>query len=303
MTIETSDNKYALLLKEQGSYVVRVEGIDWYDHSGYMIPAYLPHCVPQITSDLARKVVKISNRPFAKWDRQFGKLEDSEWWWVLRRKPWNIQDASRNTRSKIRRGMKKFITRVITLPEIRKYGYKLCLCAEQRYGRKGFVISKDKFNDKILAAEKYSDAFEFYGVFCEDKLVGFSENYIQNKAVFLESIWYDPSYLRSYSSYVFTQGVLEHYINQRNFEYVLDGWRSVHHKTNVQDFCIDVFGFVREYANLDIAYSPFFGSLVKAAYPFRKAFWKMIEHSNNKILNNISAVLKQEYIRQTCTKL
>ena len=81
--------------------------------------------------------------------------------------------------------MKKFITRVITLPEIRKYGYKICLCAEQRYGRKGFVISKDKFNDKVLAAEKYSNAFEFYGVFCEDKLVGFSENYIQNKAVFL----------------------------------------------------------------------------------------------------------------------
>lgn len=301
MTIESND--YARLLKEQGNYVITMEGVDWFEYQGFMIPAYLPHCYPPITTEVAKEVVRISGRPFARWHSHFRQVDKSQWWYVLRRKPWNIQEASRNTRSKIRRGMKKFITRVITLPEIRGCGYKICLCAEQRYGRKGFVISKDKFNDKILAAEKYSDAFEFYGVFCEDKLVGFSENYIQRNAVFLESIWYDPDYLRSYSSYVFTQGVLEHYINQRNFEYVLDGSRSIHHKTNVQDFFIDIFGFTKEYSALHIAYSTKFKIAINMAYPFRNAVWFLHDKWANGFINNVSAVLRQEHIRRSCAQL
>ncbi|MDD5458673.1 MAG: hypothetical protein PHF37_04710 [Phycisphaerae bacterium] len=116
----------------------------------------------------------------------------------------------------------------------------------------------------------------------------------------MESIWYDPSYLRSYSSYVFIQGVLEYYINQRNFKYVLDGSRSIHHKTNVQDFLIDVFGFTKEYANLNIAYSNLFGSIVKMAYPFRNIFEKISNSTNLSLIDNVNAVLKQEYIRRCC---
>ena len=291
---------YSEFLKEIDVPLYIVENIDWYEYHGFVVPAYLPHCLPAISKETALKVLKKAGKPFVRWDSDFKKLEKSEWWYVLRRKPWDIQEASRNTRSKIRRGMKKFSTRVIAPQEIREYGYKVCLCAEKRYGRKGFAISKDMFNDKILAAEKYSETFEFYGVLCEDKLVGFSENYIQNKAVFLESIWYDPSYLRSYSSYVFTQGVLEHYINQRNFDYVLDGSRSIHHKTNVQNFFIDVFGFTREYAKLNVLYSKKFGAMVNIAYPFRSILEKLSEKLNNNVIANISAVLKQEYIRRAC---
>ncbi|MDD5458674.1 MAG: hypothetical protein PHF37_04715 [Phycisphaerae bacterium] len=142
-------NSYSKVLKELGYYAVNVDNIDWYEYQGFMMPAYLPHCVPVISKQTALKVVEKSGRPFVRWSTKFGQIDESQWWYVLRRKPWDIQEASRNTRSKIRRGMKKNVTRVVTLSEIREYGYKIYLCAEQRYGRKGFVVSEDEFEKKI----------------------------------------------------------------------------------------------------------------------------------------------------------
>jgi hypothetical protein len=48
MPLETPDNRYAQFLKEQGGYLVTVEGVDWYGYNRFMIPAYLPHCCPNI---------------------------------------------------------------------------------------------------------------------------------------------------------------------------------------------------------------------------------------------------------------
>ncbi|MHC4758528.1 MAG: hypothetical protein ACYTE8_07710, partial [Planctomycetota bacterium] len=64
----SDENKYALFLKEQGEYVINVRNIDWYDYEGFMKPAYLPHCMPEITEDIAKEVLKISKRPFVRWD-------------------------------------------------------------------------------------------------------------------------------------------------------------------------------------------------------------------------------------------
>lgn len=298
--ITSESNHYARLLKAQGEYVIEVDGVQWYDYQGFMMPAYLPHCTPSIAEKTAEKVLALSGRPFVRWSADFGINQKTQWWYVLRTKPWHLQQASRNTRSKIRRGMKRFTTRVVSPLEIRKQGYKLCLLAEQRYDRKGFVIPEEKFNRNIEVAGKYSDVFEFYGVYEGDSLVGFSENYIQNEAVFLEKIWYAPADLSHYSSYVFIQGILEHYLNERKFKYVLDGSRSIHHKTNIQDYLINVFGFTKTYAKLNVIYDKKFNVLVKAAYPFSGVFKGMSKNTNSAFGNTTSAILKQEYIRRAC---
>lgn len=41
MPLETFDNRYAQLLKEQGNYVVSVKGVDWREYSGFIMLAYL----------------------------------------------------------------------------------------------------------------------------------------------------------------------------------------------------------------------------------------------------------------------
>jgi hypothetical protein len=295
-----SGNTYAQLLKEQGNYVITVEGVDWYEYNRFMIPAYLPHCCPEITPEVAAEVVKISGRPFARWDSAFGQTQNSQWWYVIRKGTWSLDKCSGNTRSKIRRGRKNLFARILAPEEMLRVGYEVCTRAEKRYEKAGFVPSRQVHERKVQAATKVQGVLEFFGVFASDKLAGYSENYIQNNAVFWESIWYDPEYLPKYSSYVLVSEMLSHYLNERKLTYVLDGCRSIYHRTGVQDYLMGVFGFTKEYAILNIVYSPKFAMALKAAYPFRSVVWSLSSKWANITLDKVGAVLRQEYIRKTC---
>lgn len=303
MTAEGSSNIYAHLLKEQGSCVVTVEGVDWYDYGGFMIPAYLPHCCPEISSKMAKDVIMICKKPFVRWDSKFGEVERSQWWYVIRRGAWSLSQCSGNTRSKIRRGRKRLHARLCTPDEILEKGYEVCGKAARRYGRHEFLPSKEAFAKKVEAALSVDGVLEFFGVFYGENLVGCSENYIQDNAVFWESIWHDPDFLGKYSSYVLIDAMLNHYLNDKKFMYVLDGWRSIYHKTQIQDHLIRAFGFTKEYAIVHMVYSKKFGMAVKAAYPFRHFLWVLSDRLTNNILNKTGAMLRQEYIRRACMNL
>jgi len=60
------------------------------------------------------------------------------------------------------------------------------------------------------------------------------------------------------------------YLDDYKFEYVNDGYRSLMHGTNIQDFLIRKFNFFKAGLSLRITYRPFYGALVKTIYPFRK---------------------------------
>lgn len=302
MTTAYSDNTFAQVLKEQGIYVLTVEDIDWYDYNGFMLPAYLPHCCPEITPEMAATVARISGRPFARWDSEFGKLQDSQWWYVIRKGVWSLENCSRNTRSKIRRGHKLLYARVVTPEEVNKWGYDVCKKAATRYEKAGFVPPRDLYEKKVHAAACVADGLEFFGVFYNDKLIGYSENYIQNSAAFWESIWYDPEFLTKYSSYVLIDAMLNYYLNHRKFVYVSDGCRSIYHKTGVQEYLTNVFGFTREYALLNVVYSPKFRLGIELAYPLRSIVWSLCDKWTNNTLDKIGAVLRQECIRRACKK-
>ena len=63
MPAETKENRYALFLKESNHYVITVNGIDWYDYQGFMVPAYLPHSIPEISRDVANSPLVIVDWP------------------------------------------------------------------------------------------------------------------------------------------------------------------------------------------------------------------------------------------------
>jgi hypothetical protein len=289
-------------LKEQGSYVVTVEHIDWYDYNGFMVPAYLPHNCPEITQELAVEVLRESGRPFVRWDSQLGQIPNSDWWYVIHKGPWSLERCSGNTRSKIRRGRKQLYARVASPEEILRSGYAICKKAEKRYEKGGFVPSRETYERKVQAATKINGVLEFFGVFSKKNLVGYSENYIQDNAVFSESIWYDPEFLRKYSSYVLIDEMLHYYLDDKRVAYISDGCRSIYHRTAVQDYLINVFGFTKEYALLNVVYSSKFQLAIKLAYPFRGMVWSLCDKWTNITVDKIGAVLRQEYIQQACKK-
>jgi len=296
-----TENSYATILDEQGFYVINVEGVDWFEYQGFMMPAYLPHCVPVISKETALKVLRKSGKPFVRWDEAFNQTTYLQWWYILKRGRWNIADVKdKKKRWMIRQGKKNFTIRPLTYEETIVLCPEVAQVAAARYKGKAEIETVEILTKRTEAAKKVSGVLEYLGCFRDDELVSFSESYIQQNAVWLAIIRHDPKHLNKYSSYGFMDGILEYYLNEKNFDYVLDGSRSIHHKTQFQDYLIKVFGFSKEYARLNILYSKPFGTLVKMAYPFRNIFEKVSEKLNNNFIANISAVLKQEYIRRTC---
>jgi hypothetical protein len=304
MTAEVLNNKYAQLLKEQGNYLVTVEGVDWYDYGGFMIPAYLPHCCPTFTQEVALKVLCESGRPFVRWDSRFGGVENSEWWYVLKRGPWAVEDIKdKKKRWMIRQGKRHFSVRPLDFDEVITKCPEVARLAAARYKGRAEVESEETLRKSIAAAKKVPGILEYIGCFYKDVLVSFSENYIHENGVWLANMRHDPDYLNQYSSHGFLNGILEYYLNQRKMDYVLDGCRSIHHRTQFQDHLIKVFGFTKEYAILNIKYSKAFGIAVELAYPFKSIVWALSNKWLNNTLDNISAVSRQEYIRRCCEHL
>ena len=296
-------NKYAQFLKAQGEHVIEVGGIDWYVYQGFMMPAYLPHCVPEISRGTAFKVLKISKKPFVRWDSKFSQLESSEWWYILKRGHWDISYIkNKKKRWMIRQGRKNCDVRPLSYDEVIEMCPGVALSSASRYKGDKNVENRDILKSHIDAGEKVPGVLEYIGCFYEDKLVSYSENHIQNNAVWLSVIRHHPEYLNKYSSYGLMDGILEYYLNDKNFDYVLDGCRSIHHKTQFQEHLMKVFGFTKEYAKLNIGYANLFGTMVKITYPFRNVFWKLSEKTESGLIANICAVLKQEQIIKTCQK-
>jgi len=297
--MQDTSNKYADLLEEQGKYVVTVEGVDWYDYGGFMIPAFLPHCAPQISRKMAKEVLKISGRLFARWDTSFGQIEDSQWWYVLKRGAWDVGDiANKKKRWMIRQGKKSFTVRPLAPDEVVSQCPSVAQLATARYKGHADIETREILERRISAAKKTPGVLEYIGCFHKDTLVSFSENYIQNNAVWLANIRHTPTFLNKYSSYGLMDGILDYYLNEKKMEYVLDGWRSVRHRTQFQDHLIRVFAFTKEYAILNIVYSTKFKIALTLTYPFRNIVWALCNKWTNNTLDKISAVLKQESIRK-----
>lgn len=304
MAIEDPSSTFVQLLKEQGTYFVTVEGINWYDYKGFMIPAYLPHCCPGITAEIAEEVLRISGRPFVRWDSRFGKVGNSQWWYILKRGPWAVENIKdKKKRWMIRQGKKHFSVRPLDFDEVITKCPEVAQLAAARYKGRAEVESEETLRKSIAAAKKVPGILEYIGCFYKDVLVSFSENYIQDNAVWLANMRHDPDYLNQYSSYGFLNGILEYYLNQRKMDYVLDGCRSIHHRTHFQEHLIKVFGFIKEYAILNVKYSGKFGTAVKLAYPFKGIVCALSNKWTNPTLDNISAVLRQECIRRGCMRI
>lgn len=64
-----------------------------------------------------------------------------------------------------------------------------------------------------------------------------------------------------------------------------------------------VFNFEKGYAKLHLIYNPLFSIAVKSICPLRKVIWKISEFYPNSIIDNVSAVLRQEQIFQACKNI
>lgn len=300
MAFDNKKNSFALFLKEQGVYVLSVDGVDWYEYQGFMIPAYLPHCIPDISSDLARKVQTISGRPFVRWESQFNNVESASWWYVLKEGKWAMEEVKdKKKRWMIRQGRKNFTVRPLTYDQAKDLCYDVGQRALSRYEGEANVESKEELQMCVEAGAKFPGVLEYIGCFHDDLLVSYAENYIQGNAVWMAVIRNDPAFLKKYSSYGLMDGLLDYYLNEKKMRYVLDGNRSIHHRTEFQDHLEKIYGFSKHYVTLEIVYSKKLAAMVRIAYPVRGIVWALSKKWSNHFIDNVGSILRQEQCRKT----
>ena len=263
----------------------------WRKYNGSLMPDQPPHILVNYSGNVIAKKIKDHNSYFARWTSNFDCQKQTGFWYVINDRYLKIEDYSKNTRSKIRRGLKNCIVKVVSLDEIKEFGYECYKYAFENYNTHLQPKSNLEFADDLDSLDR---EWEFWGVFFDGKLIGYSQNRIVKDYCDYSTIKFHPKYLKYYPSYALFFSMNAYYLNEMKFKYVNDGARSISHETNIQLFLIQKFRFRKAYCNLHIQYHPLVNLFIFILFPFRL----LIIKSNHTLLHKIGVVLMQEELHK-----
>jgi hypothetical protein len=202
--------------------------------------------------------------------------EDPAWYAVVARDHHEPEQLRPKTRSRIKKGLDNFSTKMIDASYIAEYGYDIYISAFTRYGNSKPSLSRDSFKRQARIMHEFGDIVQYWGVFYDNNLIAYSMNYLFEKTeVSYSTIKYDPAYLKLHSSYALIHSMNAYYLDQKGFEYANEGYKSILHETNVQTFLIHNFEFEKAYTELVIFYRPFLSGIINVTYPIRSLLSRM----------------------------
>ena len=266
---------------------------NWRKYNGALIPLTPPHIEVDV-SGLEKEIIN-QNVYFARWTTNFDCNEKTEFWHVICDTPMQMEDYSRNTRSKIRRAFKRLYVKEITKDFLLNNSYSIYRKAFKRYEASSSPENKRYFTKSLQDLE---GDWQFWGIFLKknDQLVGYSQNKIIGDYCDYSTIKFDPEYLKYYSSYILYYEMNQYYLNKNSFKYVNIGARSLLHKTTTQRYLIDKFGFRKAYCTLHLEYRYLLKLIVRFLYKF-KLFFNFFRW--NFFINKIYGLLVHEEIKRT----
>lgn len=232
----------------------------------------------------------------ARWTSDFDCGKETNWWYVIADKPFNLQSIKAKRRYEINKGLNNFDVHRINPAEYTENIYEVQVAAFSAYPEKyrptvdhdSFIESVSHWKEKIV-----------YGAFHKEtgKLCGYS--FITQTANFinfnvLKTI---PSYEKLGINAALVYRLVDDY-NEflSNGGFICDGERSISHETAFQDYLEKYFNFRKAYCYLNIVYNPKIKWLVKLLYLFRKYLLRLDNINKIHLLN---AVLKMENIVRT----
>lgn len=220
--------------------------------------------------------------------------KSADWYAVVCDKFISLENMKSKNRSEVQRGLKNCEVKRIDADFLSRNGYEVYLSAFMSYRNNiNKVQSKESFQSEIFSERGFEDIVHYWGVFSNNKLIAYSKNLLFDRVeVSYSSVKFNPEYLSRYPSYALFYEMNRFYLEQEGFEYVSDGYRSLMHETNIQDYLIRKFNFKKKYLSLNVHYSSKFGVMVKFIYPFRN----IIKGFDNRV----DSILRQESIVRSC---
>lgn len=282
-----SSKTYADFLVSQGKTVVEQGGVNWMEYQGALIPAAAMPVYVQLSDDEAAQLIKETGALFLRYTTA-SRESQTNWWYVICRQ-YDFQRVSSNTRSKIRRGLKRLEIKQVIPAWLAEHAYDCHVTCYRRY-KHATPQTRDEFRSFLLSINGQS-IFDTWACSKNKQLLGYIICLVEENGIFMHTIDLTPEGLHNYAAYAMIHQILEYYVNEKGIP-VSNGSRSISHATNMQDFLRN-FGFEREFAELHVIYRSDIRLIVNLLYPFRN----MMKRFNIlPLMQKISSVLYQEEI-------
>lgn len=266
----------------------------YYNHAA--IPTTAPHEDVDLTPIEDGTIWNIQGKPLlARWTTDFDCEQETNWWYVIKDTPFEIDKLKAKRRYEINKGRKNFTVQEIVPCDYPDELYQITVSAYSQWPEKYRPhIAEDSFKSVLINWNTYVVLGAFNkdnGELCGYALLTEFEHHVEFNVLRV-----NPEMERLAINAAVVDGILEKYNDRlgKNF-YINDGSRSIRHETAFQDYLEKYFGFRKAYCKLHIKYRFPVGIAVKIIYPLRN---RINKESNLGSL--ISGVLKMEEINRSC---
>lgn len=258
---------------------MNIEGWEYYNHAA--ISACAPHEVPDLSPVENGTIWRIQGGVplFVRWTTDWDSECKTEWWYVIKDKPFQMEDVKSKRRTEIRKGLKNFECR-----EIKTWDYAEDIGNVLIVARNSYKFSENKKIDMEDVANKIRHwagnirvwgAFNIEGKLCAYTAVQDKENYY--KMVGHKSI---PEYEKNSVNAALIYTMLEDLAQEiSEGKYVCNGERTVNHDTKFNDYLEKYFSFRKSYCRLNIQWRWETGFIIKLLYPFRDKLYRFSQNS------------------------
>lgn len=206
------------------------------------------------------------------WTEGFeAKNDAASWYAVICRQYISAADMPAKRRYEVNRGLKNCEIRRVDAAEIARDAFEVHVAALESYaGNKGVSVpTAEQFAHRVLSDVPFADIKHHWGAYHQGRMVAFAQCLLYDRTeVDYTLIKLHPAHRDLYAGYALIQRMNEFYLREQGFEYVNDGWRSILHETNMQDFLIGKFNFEKAPARLRVQFRPPLGALLKLSAPF-----------------------------------
>lgn len=268
---------------------------DWKYYNHALVQNCAPHETPNI-NEIKDELKNNKKALFARWTTDWDCGHETEWWYIIKDNSFSQDELSKSSRKNINRALKNIIVKRINPKEYIDELWNTYTEAIVKYSNIDNKENEENFKNKIKKNQNENE--EYWGAFFKEnnKLIGYKICRVYKDYVEMNVSKYSTEYLKYRTSDGLNFWVLDHYLNNRNIKYIINGSRSINHVTNVQEYYIEHFNFRKAYCKLKIKYRWYIKIIIDLIYPFRN----ILKKKNNGFMHRINAVLKMEEIRRSC---
>ena len=276
---------------------------NWHTYQGAVLWTKSPLETPPTLQE-AKAALHAHHAFLARWTSDFDSAHPTQWWYCICDDFTPLNELSAKQRYRVKKGLDN-----CNIQRITNESPTLSVEAIAHLLIDSFMDYPAKYrpdlslNKWIAEVRSKLDNPEIDVWLASDKqngeLIGYGYCTKRGNIIYLNQIKVPTKYLAKEVNAAFAYSLCEYYLQQLDFQMIIDGERNIKHETKYQDFLVRVINFRYAYCKLNIIYSPLMKCAVYTLYPFRKLFGLIGKKSS--LFYNVFCILKQEEIRRSFT--